>query len=123
MGDHLEWNLELQFFVTFSDILRLIRDQSVVTGGEKPQQPPKINAQVTGNFRTCSGRNSKPSSGERQLAVSGNALDDSAIRTGPRLRNVSIGILCKGETRSAVGTPTYHMFELLYKDSHLDLAY
>ena len=38
--------------------------------------------QVTGNFLTCPGWDSNPESGERQLAVSGNALDHSANRVG-----------------------------------------
>ena len=42
-----------------------------------------IQSQVTGNFPACSGRDSNMGSGKRQLAVSGNALDQTAIRAGP----------------------------------------
>ena len=38
--------------------------------------------QATGNFPTCLGGDS--GSGERQVAVSGNALDHSTIRAGPQ---------------------------------------
>ena len=39
--------------------------------------------QVTGNFPTCPSWNSSPGCGERHLAVSDNALNQSANRTGP----------------------------------------
>ena len=39
--------------------------------------------QVSGNFLTCRGQDSNPDSGERQLAVSGNASDRTAIGAGP----------------------------------------
>ena len=40
--------------------------------------------QVTGNILTCHGWDSNLDSGERQLAVSGNALDHTARRAGPQ---------------------------------------
>ena len=43
--------------------------------GEKPQD--------TSNFLTCPAWDSNTGSGERQLAVSGNDLDRTAIRPGP----------------------------------------
>ena len=39
--------------------------------------------QVTGNFLTYPGWDLNPDSGGRQLAVSGKALDHTAIRAGP----------------------------------------
>ena len=41
--------------------------------------------QLTGNFLACPGWDSNLGCGERQLAVSGNALDHTAIRAGPLL--------------------------------------
>ena len=41
--------------------------------------------QVTSNFLTCRGQDSKPGSGERQIAVGGNALDTRP--SGQALRN------------------------------------
>ena len=38
--------------------------------------------QVTSNILTCPDQDSNPGSGARQLAVSGNALDNTAIREG-----------------------------------------
>ena len=43
-----------------------------------------VNDKVTGNFLTCLGQDANPGSGERQLAASGNALDHTADRAGPR---------------------------------------
>ena len=45
-------------------------------------------AQVTGNFLPCPRWVSNPDRGKEQLAVSGNALDHTAIRTGPRFFGV-----------------------------------
>ena len=47
--------------------------------------PAKTTAysQVTGNIITCARRDSNSVSCDRQLAASGNALDHSALRTGP----------------------------------------
>ena len=74
--------LGILFFVTFSAKLRLSRHYPVVAcgGGNRPKPPLNLKSQAT---FTCPGCDSNPDSGERQLAVSGNALDHTAIRAGP----------------------------------------
>ena len=67
-------------------MLRLICEEPVITGGgRKPEYPANTTAlpQVTGNFLTYHGWDTNPDSGERQLAVSGNALDHRAIGAVP----------------------------------------
>ena len=80
-------------FLTFSAILWLICDQPVVTGEGSQSTRRKNTAlpQVTGNFLTFPVWDSNPCSGERQLAVCGNALDHTAIRAGPQML-VRIGL-------------------------------
>ena len=53
--------------------------------------------QVTGNILTCPSQDSNPgSTGERQLAVSGNALDRKGIRAGPTFSSmVSLNVMIK----------------------------
>ena len=50
--------------------------------------------QVTGNFLTCPGRDSKSDSGERELAVSDNALDHTVIRAGPTNKHSVVRCNC-----------------------------
>ena len=51
---------------------------------EETRVPDETTAylQVTGNFLTCHGRDSNLGSGERQLAIGGNALGHTAISVG-----------------------------------------
>ena len=44
-----------------------------------------------GNFVTCPGWDWNPGSGDRQLAVSGNALDHTAIRAGLQTQGMKKG--------------------------------
>ena len=67
-------------FVPFTAMSRLIRDYPVVTGVGNWDTRRNPLPQVTGNFLTCPRLNSTLDSGERQLAVSGNTLDHTAIR-------------------------------------------
>ena len=58
--------------------------------------------QVTGNF-ACPAWDSILESGERQLAVSGNALDHTAIRAGPKNE-------LKCMVVNDIDVPVYHSF-------------
>ena len=68
-------------------------------------------SQVTGNFLTCPGRGSNPDSGERQLEVSGIALDHIAIRAGPQGKMIS--------TKNHLKDP----YSLKHQSSTLDLMH
>ena len=81
---YLRWRIR-SFFVTFSAILQLSCDWPIITGGvnrstQRNPLPKPIQWQLSHLPRPVS----KPGTGERQLAVSGNALGQSAIRVDPR---------------------------------------
>ena len=77
-------------FGTFSAIFRIGRDYLGVSGGEYRGTRRKsltycLTALVTGNFLTYPDRDLKLGSAERQRAVSGNALNHTAIRVNPSM--------------------------------------
>ena len=72
------------FFCHIFAILQIRNDKPILSGCGNQSTWRKSKSQFTGNFLTCSGKDSDLDSGERQLAVSGNALDHTIIMAGPK---------------------------------------
>ena len=111
-GFHLTiYGIWISIFVTFSVTLQFKTQLASCNGWRKPENLAKTIAlpKVIGNFPTCSGWDLNLDSGERQLAVSGNALDQKAIRAGPWPSLVICHMWYAGSTKFLSNITSVHL--------------